>query len=123
MAAGTLAVLTLAPGPDAAAGRATVAGTMAFTTFVLFQAFNLLNVRSRETTVFSRRTLSNRALWISLAAILVLQVAAVQVPALQGFFDTTSLTAGEWGVTVAVASSVLWIEEIRKAVSRARHRA
>jgi P-type Ca2+ transporter type 2C len=50
-------------------------------------------------------------------------MAAVQPPALQGFFDTTSLTAGQWGVPVAVASSILWIERIRKALSRARRRA
>ena len=120
MAAAALAVLELAPGPEPAAEVATTAGTLAFTTFVLSQVFNLLNVRSREASVFTRATLTNRALWISLAAIVVLQVAVVQVPVLQGFFTTTSLTGGQWLVAAAVASSVLWVEEGRKAVSRLR---
>ena len=57
MAAGTLAVLASAPGPEPQLGVATVAGTMAFVTFVFFQAFNLLNVRDDTRSVFSRETL------------------------------------------------------------------
>lgn len=122
MATGTLLVLALTPGAEPALGAATPAGTLAFTTFVLFQVFNLLNVRSREGSVFSRHTLTNRVLWIALACILVLQVLVVHLPALQGIFDTTALTAGQWATAVAVASSLLWAEELRKAVTRARHR-
>lgn len=122
MAVGTLAVLVLTPGDAPAAGTATVAGTLAFTTFVLFQVLNLLNVRSVDASVFSRATLTNGALWAALGAILVLQVAVVHVPALQGFFGTTALTAGQWATAAAVASSVLWVEEGRKAWHRARTR-
>ena len=46
MAAGTLLVLVNAPGPEPRLGVPTVAATMAFVTFVFFQAFNLLNVRT-----------------------------------------------------------------------------
>ncbi|MBO1751773.1 cation-transporting P-type ATPase [Actinotalea sp. BY-33] len=120
MGVGTLAVLVLAPGPAPSHGVATTAGTMAFTTFVLFQLLNLLNVRSRERTVFHRRTLTNRTLWIALLTVLVLQVAVVQLPLLQGFFSTTALTATQWAVAAGVASSVLGVEEARKAVSRRR---
>ncbi|MDM8083733.1 HAD-IC family P-type ATPase [Cellulomonas cellasea] len=121
MAIGALAVLELAPGPEPQADVATTAGTLAFTTFVFSQVFNLLNVRSREASVFTRATFTNRALWLALAAIVVLQVLVVQTPALQGFFTTTALTGGQWLVAVAVASAVLWVEEARKAVSRLRH--
>jgi hypothetical protein len=48
----------------------TVAGTMAFNTFVLFQFFNILNARHDTRSVFHRDTLGNRWLWISLAAVL-----------------------------------------------------
>ncbi|MFH5821412.1 cation-translocating P-type ATPase [Georgenia sp. AZ-5] len=117
MAAGTLGVLTWAESAGLGAGQAR---TLAFTTFVLFQVFNLLNVRSREESVFSRHTFTNRALWISLAAILVLQVAVVYVPFLQGFFSTTAIAPEHWGLAALVASAVLWVEEIRKAFSRRR---
>ncbi|MEE6273027.1 cation-translocating P-type ATPase [Georgenia sp. MJ206] len=123
MAAGTLGVLALTPGEEPTFGAATEAGTLAFTTFVLFQVLNLLNVRSREGSAFGRQTLTNRALWISIAVILVLQVLVVHWAPLQGFLTTTSLSPAQWGVAVAVASSVLWAEELRKAVSRSRSRA
>ncbi len=122
MAIGTLLVLVLAPGEEPGHGAATVAGTLAFTTFVLFQMVNLLNVRSRDGSVFTRHTLTNRALWGSIAAVLALQVLVVHWAPLQGFFDTTSLSAAQWGLAVAVASSILWLEELRKAMSRARRR-
>ena len=120
MALGTLAVLQLAPGAEAEAGVATVAGTMAFNTFVLFQFFNILNARSDRQSVFSRFTFSNRWLWLSLGAVLVLQVGVTHVGFMQDLFDTTSITLAQWLVCVAVASSVLWLEEARKFIVRRR---
>jgi Ca2+-transporting ATPase len=122
MATGTLAILAWAPGPEAEAGTATVAGTMAFNTFVLFQFFNILNARSDRLSVFSRSTFSNRSLWIALVAVLLLQVGVTHVGFMQDLFDTTSISGSQWLVCVAVASSVLWLEELRKLVVRRRVR-
>ena len=121
MAVGTLAVLVLAPGSEAEAGVATVAGTMAFNTFVLFQFFNILNVRSDTHSVFSRATLHNRWLWTSLAAVAALQVGVTHLGPLQRLFDTTSITAGQWAICAAVASSILVLEEARKLIMRRRN--
>jgi Ca2+-transporting ATPase len=118
MAIGTLAVFVWAPGPEAEAGVASVAGTMGFNTFVLFQFFNILNVRSENGSVFSRMLFSNKSLWISLVTVLLLQIGVTHVGFMQSLFDTTSLSASEWAVCVAVASSILWVEEIRKLISR-----
>ncbi len=118
MAAGTLGVLAWAPGDAPAAGTASVAGTMAFNTFVLFQFFNILNVRSDHLTVFRRATLGNSRLWGALAVVLALQVAVTHVGFLQRLFDTTAISAEQWLVCAAVASTVLVTEEIRKAVRR-----
>ena len=120
MAMGTLAILILAPGPEAEAGTATVAGTMAFNAFVLFQFFNILNARSDTQTAFSRFTLSNSMLWLSLAVVALLQVGVTHVGFMQRLFDTTSISLGQWLVCIAVASSVLWLEEIRKFIVRRR---
>jgi Ca2+-transporting ATPase len=120
MAIGTLAVLALAPGPEAEAGTASVAGTMAFNTFVLFQFFNILNARSDTQSVFSRFTFSNGLLWLSLLAVAVLQLGVTHAGPLQRLFDTTSISAAQWAVCVAVASSVLVLEEIRKLIARQR---
>ena len=118
MALGTLGVLIWAPGPEAEAGVATVAGTMAFNTFVLFQFFNILNARSDRNSVFRRHTLTNPQLWIALVAVIVLQVGVTHVGFMQRLFDTTSISSTQWLVSIAVASSVLWFEELRKAFVR-----
>jgi P-type Ca2+ transporter type 2C len=120
MAVGTLGVLVAAPGPAPSADAATEVGTMAFSTYVLFQVFNLLNVRSNDASVFRRRTLTNRWLWVSLVAVLSLQVAVVHAPWLQDLFGTTALDAGQWLTAVVVASSVLWVEELLKVWLRRR---
>ncbi len=120
MAAGTLAVLALAPGSEPAAGTATVAATMAFNTFVLFQFFNLLNSRSETRTVFHRDSFTNRWLWVSLTGVILLQIAVTHFGPLQRLFDTTGITAANWAVCALVASCVLWIEETRKLIHRTR---
>jgi hypothetical protein len=38
---------------------------------------------------------------------------------MQSIFDTTSLNLNQWLVCIGAASSILWIEEIRKLVRRA----
>jgi Ca2+-transporting ATPase len=121
MAGGTLLVLAFAPGDAAKAGVATVAGTMAFNTFVLFQFFNILNVRNDRLTVFRRETLRNRNLWGALVAVISLQIGVTHWGPMQRLFDTTAISLVQWGVCALVASTVLWLEELRKFVVRTRH--
>ncbi len=102
---------------DGAYGEATALG-MVFTTFVLFQVFNVLNARAEDHTVFRRETFTNRALWISLGGVVLLQVLVMQVGFLGRVFDTTPLTLVQWITCVAVASLGLWLEELRKLVMR-----
>jgi Ca2+-transporting ATPase len=122
MAAGTLAVLVLGPGPEPEAGETTTAATMAFVTFVFFQAFNLLNVRHETRSAFSRETFENGSAFVATAAVIVLLVLVVEVPGLQDFFSTTHLTTGQWLAAAAVGSSVLWLGELVKLVLRSRAR-
>jgi Ca2+-transporting ATPase len=122
MAAGTLSVLIWAPGPAPELGEATVAGTMAFVTFVFFQTFNLLNVRSDRRSVFTRETLANKSAYAATAVVVVLLVLLVQLDALQGLFTTTALTSAQWLVCIAVGSTILIFGELLKLVLRARLR-
>jgi Ca2+-transporting ATPase len=114
MAAGTIGVLAygMMTRPPA------VAATMAFTTFVLFQVANVFNARFERTTSIGRHALTNRGLWVSLLAVVVLQIAAVHVSPLQSVLDTAALSAGEWLLAVCVAASVLVLDELRKLVQR-----
>jgi len=120
MAAGTLAVLVWAPGPEAALGVPSVAGTMAFVTFVFFQAFNLLGVRHDTRSFFSRETLANMSAFIATGAVVVLLLLVVELDVLHSFFTTTDLTPVQWLTCAAIGSAVLWVGEIVKIVLRAR---
>jgi len=120
MAAGTLAVLGWAPGPDAHLGEPSVAGTMAFATFVFFQAFNLLGVRHETRSVFNRGTLQNTWALLATGAVIVLLAGVVEVDALHGFFTTTDLAPGQWLVCAGIGSTILWVGELVKIMLRAR---
>jgi magnesium-transporting ATPase (P-type) len=92
---------------------------MAFTTVVLAQVCNAFNSRSDTTSAFVR-AFDNRLLWAAAAATVLLQVAVVHLPPLNRSFDTTPLDAGQWALCVALASSVLFVDEVRKWWSRRR---
>ncbi len=120
MGVGTLAVLLLAPGPEPELGEPSTAGTMAFVTFVFFQAFNLLNVRHSTRSVFSRGTLSNTSALVATGAVILLLALVVEMDAVHGFFTTTDLTSRQWLVCAAVGSAILMVGEVLKAVLRSR---
>jgi Ca2+-transporting ATPase len=115
MAAGTLFVFdaSLPGGFVDGSGDLRYAQTMAFTTLMLFQAFNVLNARSDDRSAFAHM-FSNRWLWAALAASVALQVAVVYLPFLQNAFGTTALSARDWLFCFAVASCVLWLREASK---------
>jgi Ca2+-transporting ATPase len=119
MAAGTLLVLdsSLPGGLIEGTGNLRYAQTMAFTTLMLFQLFNVFNARSDEQSAF-RGFFHNRWLWSALGMSLALHVAVIYVPFLQSAFSTASLTSGDWLRCAAVASSVLWLRELSKLVTR-----
>jgi Ca2+-transporting ATPase len=113
MAAGTLALFQYAQ-PQGA----TYALTLAFTTFVLFQFFNVFNARNEHGSAFNRQFFSNRWLWLSLAAVLALQALVVHWAPAQAVFRTSDLSLADWALATAVASSVLFLDEARKALAR-----
>jgi Ca2+-transporting ATPase len=117
MAAGTLLVLDACLPGGAIEGHGTLAyaQTMAFTTLVLFQMFNVFNARSDVRSAFAG-LFSNRWLWGATLLSLLLQTAVVYVPALQRAFGTVPLSLTDWGKCVIAASSVLWVREAAKLV-------
>jgi Mn2+/Fe2+ NRAMP family transporter len=48
-----------------------------------------------------------------------LQVAVVHIGFLNLAFGTAPLSAGQWGVCIAMASGVMWFSELRKWMLRA----
>ena len=123
MAVGTLYVLdaSLPGGFIEGSGNLRGAQTMAFTTLMLFQMFNVFNARSDEQSAFAH-LFTNGWLWAAVGASVALQVLVVYVPFLQRAFNTSPLSGGDWLFCVTVASSVLWLREASKAIARARRR-
>ena len=119
MAAGTLLVLdaSLPGGFVEGSGDLRYAQTMAFTTLVLFQSFNVFNARSDERSAF-RGLLTNGWLWLAVVLSVTLQAAVVYAPLLQRGFSTVGLSLADWLRCVAVASSVLWLRELSKSIAR-----
>jgi len=115
MMAGTLGVLYY----GIHHGTTAHALTMAFTTFVLFQFFNVFNARAETGTAFNRRFFDNRLLWMSLCGVIVLQTVAVEWAPAQALFGNVALTLRDWLLVTAVAASVLLLEEARKQVAGA----
>ena len=120
MAVGTLLVLdaSLPGGMIEGEGDMRYAQTMAFTTLVCFSLFTVFNARSDERSAFAG-LFSNKWLWAAVLLSLLLQAAVVYVPFLQQAFSTVALTAADWLVCMTVASSVLWLRELSKFLTRA----
>lgn len=123
MALGTLWVLdgALPGGLVEGSGTMRYAQTMAFTTLMMFQLFNIFNARSDEHSAFAG-LFSNKWVWAVVLLSLLLQAAVIYIPFLQQAFSTARLSAGDWLFCVSVASSVLWLRELSKMIARARSR-
>lgn len=129
MMVGTLAVLDayypgglftlFATGTAPNAADETYARTMAFTTLMMFQLFNVYNCRSIWRSAFSG-FFDNR--WLLLAVLLSLatHVLVIYVPVLQVAFHTVALTARDWVVTTLVAAVLLIGMEAVKLLLRAK---
>jgi len=94
-----------------------MARTAGFTVLVFAQLFNCFNARSETTSAF-HGLFVNRWLWAAIALSALLQVAVVHVGLLNIAFGTVALTLEQWGVCLAMGSSVLWYAELRKWVLR-----
>lgn len=89
------------------------ARTAGFTVLVLAQLFNCFNARSALTSAF-HRPFANPWLWAAVSVSALLQVVVVHVELFNRAFGTVPLTAEQWLICLAMASTVLWFGELRK---------
>nr|WP_225937768.1 HAD-IC family P-type ATPase [Myxococcus sp. RHSTA-1-4] len=97
--------------------------TETFTVLAVCQWFNVLNCRSEWKSVFQMGLLTNRWLVGGLVLGNLLQAAVVFLPFMNEVFHTVPFSLKEVLTIGAVASTVLWVEELRKLVARRRLRA
>ena len=93
------------------------ARTAAFTVLVFAQLFNCFNSRSERESAFTG-LFSSPLLWVAIAVSVVLQILVVSVPVLNAAFGTAPLAIADWLLCVAMASAVLWIDELKKLIVR-----
>jgi Ca2+-transporting ATPase len=121
MAVVTLGVMDLyLPGgfiAQSATGDIVLAQTMAFTTLVFCQLFNVFNARSESSSAFTH-LFSNPWLWLAVLLGVVFQLAVIYIPMLNVAFGTTPLRITDWAVALALGSVVLWAEEVKKLLMR-----
>lgn len=99
------------------------ARSLAMTVTVLFQFFQVWNVRSDTKSLFTMNVFSNPLLFVLMVVALLAQLAVLYIPSLQGVFGTFAINLSEWIMVLLVASSVVILVEIDKAVSRSRQAA
>ena len=93
------------------------ARTAGFTVLVFAQLFNCFNARSALTSAFHRPFI-NAWLWAAVILSALLQVAVVHVGLLNLAFGTVPLSAEQWLICLAMASTALWFGELRKVFLR-----
>jgi P-type Ca2+ transporter type 2C len=97
------------------------ARTMAFTTLMMFQLFNVFNCRSVWRSAFSG-FFENKWLIAAVALSLFTHVLVIYVPFLQAAFHTVPLSAQDWAISTAVAATLLIGMEAVKLVLRMERR-
>ena len=93
-------------------GLSTYELTLLFTTFVMTHFFYLFNARAFETGKSALHFKGCQGLLIIVAVIFIGQVAMVEIPLLQDFFNVCGLKLEDWIVIILGSSLVLWVREI-----------
>ena len=85
--------------------------TLLFTIFVMTHFFYLFNARAFETGRSALHFGGCKGLLAIVTIILVGQIAMVETPLLQQFFNVVGLSAEDWGIIIIGSSFVLWTRE------------
>jgi len=88
------------------------AQTVAFSTLMLYQMFNVLNYRAQDRTIFSSEFFKNKYLLGAILISVLLQIFIVYFMA--DLFNIIKLALSDWFVIVLVSSTVLIFQEVRK---------
>ncbi len=110
MMIGTLAIFKFS-NPDT---NLMYAQTMAFSTLMFYQMFNVLNCRSEFQSLFKIGIFTNPKLLGAILISVLMQILVIQIPFFNTFFKTIPLSMTDWIYVVLVSSSVLIIVELYK---------
>lgn len=88
--------------------------TMIFLTLTIAQMAHVLAIRSARDLLYHIGLRSNPSLVGAVALTLVLQLAVIYIPVLQGLFSTTALSVADLGISLIASSIVFWAVELEK---------
>jgi P-type Ca2+ transporter type 2C len=93
--------------------------TMVVTVIAFSQLAHVLAIRSEHESLFSIGVFSNVPLFAAVAATVLLHLAVVDIPTLNGWFRTVPLTPKELGICVLVGLTIFVAVETEKWLIRA----
>ena len=96
--------------------------TLFFTIFVMTHFFYLFCARAFETNRSALHFKGCEGLLVIATIIFVGQIAMVEVPGLQKFFNVVSLKFLDWVIIIIGSSCVLWVREIWHRLKRAKQK-
>ncbi len=98
------------------------ASTIALTVLAVYQWFNAFNCRSSKKSVFKIDLFSNKYLLWAFGVVVILQIVAVYTKPFNNFLNTTAITVSDWVIVIAVALSVILVDEIYKLIKNGVNR-
>ena len=91
--------------------------TMAFITMSMVEIFHAFNVRSQKKSIFSMKS-QNKFLWLSMIVCIVLTIAVIFIPAVNGVFGFETIKFTEYLIATAIGLTIIPIVELVKIVER-----
>lgn len=92
--------------------------TLVFTIFVMTHFFYLFNARAYKTGRSALHFKGCKGLLTIVGIILVGQIAMVEIPGLQKFFNVCGLNLQDWIIIIIGSSLVLWVREIWNLITK-----
>ena len=94
--------------------------TIAFMTLAMAQVFHAFSARSQKRSAFSSRLFTNGWLWSATLTCVLLQLAAIYVPALRQVLHTVPLNAADWALIALGSLAPVAVVETVKGIQRWR---
>ena len=99
-------------------GLSTYELTLIFTTFVMTHFFYLFDTRAFETGRSALHFKGCQGLLMIAGVVFLGQIAMVEIPMLQDFFNVCGLSLQDWIIIIVGSSLVLWVHEIWHLITR-----
>jgi len=115
MAAGTLLLFK-----KSLANSYAYATTIAFTSVVFYEMFNVLSFKSETSSVINKSIFNNKYLILAILSSIALQLLVIYTP-LSSIFETSKLPLNSWLIIIAMSSSSLIVlETIKRIFSKSK---